>query len=113
MTGPAITPEQLHYVDDDQLLALMAGTLALRVRTPEDCELLDAIGREFRSRKQPDDPDTWAICAKCNDPAFLHDPVFSLCPRDEGEAWANGEANIGPEEWARVCPHIFGDQAVA
>lgn len=47
------------------------------------------------------------------EPALLHDPVFNLCPRDEGEAWANGEANVSPEEWARVCPHIFGDQAVA
>lgn len=113
MTTIDLTPARLQLVDDAELLALMAGVMALRVRTPEDSELLDACGREFRERKQPGMPDQWDRCAKCRLPAIVHDTLFGICPWDEDDARANAVELISPEEWERVRPHIFGQDLAA
>jgi hypothetical protein len=101
LTGPPLTTEQLMLLDAGELLALMAGVMALRVRTPEDVELLDALGREFRRRNEPGGPDTDVWCARCELPFVAHDEIDNACPDDD--------TFLG--YFAR--PHIFGMDEVA
>lgn len=108
----ALTPDRLHDLPDGQLLELFALSIALPDREREDCELIDSIGREFRERKQPDEPDEWRMCERCHWPWLAHDALAGACPECEEEAQRHAEVNVPAEEWARVRPFIFGQEPV-